>query len=334
MYVSTSPSLMLACVQPRYGSPDVLRVEEVARPAPGPGEVLVRVHAASVCRGDVHLLTGELWLVRTVYGLTRPKRPITGQNVAGVVAAVGDGVTALAVGDAVFGLVTLGFAEYVVARPEELAKKPANVSFEDAACLPDSGTTALQALRDAGRIAPGHHVLVNGAAGGVGSFAVQLARHFGARVTAVCSARNVEYVRALGADDVVDYTTEDFTQRPARYDVIVDLVGNHAPSVSRGLLSPDGTYVSCTGSPSGGGSLGILLWLIRVPLAGALGRRRMVSLLTRPNSADLDTLAALTASGALRCPIEHHVALTEAPEAVRRVATGHSRGKTVISVLR
>jgi len=242
---------MRALVQPEYGSADVLRLEEVETPEIGDEEVLVRVHAASVSKGDVHLVTGKPYVVRLMFGLRRPKYRVAGQNVAGTVEAVGRSVTTLRPGDEVYGQVTCGFAEYVRARADQLAPKPARLTFEEAAAMPDSGMTALQALRDAGGLQVGQRVLINGASGGVGSFAVQIAKAMGAEVTAVCSTRHVDRVLSLGADEVIDYTKEDFARRTGHFDVMLDLVGNRSLAECKGVLKERGTFVSCAGSPEG-----------------------------------------------------------------------------------
>ncbi|MDI1442481.1 NAD(P)-dependent alcohol dehydrogenase [Polyangium sp. 6x1] len=331
--VAVGKRAMHALVQPEYGSADVLRLEEVETPEMGDDDVLVRVHAASVSKGDVHLLTGKPYLVRLGFGLRRPKYRIAGQNVAGTVEAVGRNVTTMKPGDEVYGQVTSGFAEYVRTRADALAPKPTRLSFEQAAAMPDSGMTALQALRDAGRLQAGQRVLINGASGGVGSFAVQIAKSMGADVTAVCSTRHVDKVRSLGADEVVDYTKEDFTRQTGRFDVMLDLVGNRSLSACREVLKPTGTYVSCAGSP-GGQWVGPIVWIMKVMLTGAFASQRMTSFLTKPRREDLIALSDLVEAGALWPVIERQYTLREAADAVRHVAEGHAQGKTVIIVQR
>jgi NADPH:quinone reductase-like Zn-dependent oxidoreductase len=321
---------MRAIVQPTYGSPEVLRLEEVARPTLGDDDVLVRVHAAAVCRGDVHLVTGKPWPLRLAFGLLRPSRRIAGQDIAGRVEAVGARVTSLRVGDDVFGQVTAGFADYVCAPAARLAPKPRNLGFDEAAAVPDSGMTALQALRDGCRLEAGQHVLINGASGGVGTFAVQIAKALGATVTAVCSTRHVGMVASLGADHVVDYTREDFTARGERYDAILDLVGNRALGDLRAALAPTGIYVASAGSPDHwAGSLGFLL---SVMIAGAFRRRTMKSFMAKPSRDDLLALRDLVEAGALRPVIERRFALEDTAAAVGHVAAGHAQGKTVIAI--
>lgn len=322
---------MQALIQPEYGSADILRLEEVETPVLGDDDVLVRVRAASVCRGDVHLLTGKPYLMRLGFGLRRPRHRIAGQNVAGTVEAVGRNVTALKPGDEVYGQVTCGFAEYVRARADELAPKPAGLTFEQAAAMPDSGMTALQALRDAGRLQAGQAVLINGASGGVGTFAVQIAKAMGAEVTAVCSTRHVDKVRSLGADEVIDYTRDDFARHTGRFDLMLDLVGNRSPAECKAVLKPTGTYVSCSGS-TGGQWIGPIVWIARVMLAGAFESRRMTPFLTRPRREDLIALNELVEAGSLAPVIERRYTLREAAEAVRHVAEGHAQGKSVITV--
>lgn len=323
---------MKAIIQPEYGSADVLRLETVGKPVAREDEVLIAVRAASVCKGDVHILTGTPYLLRLMgYGLLRPKnRP--GQNVAGRVEAVGKNVTTLRPGDEVFGQVPHGgFAEYVCAPEDTLAPKPTNLTFEQAAAVPDSGLTALQGLRDIGHLQPGHKVLINGASGGVGTFAVQIAKSLGAEVTAVCSTRHVDKVRSIGADQVIDYTQDDFAQRGQRYDVMLDLVGNRSLSDCKKVLNPKGVYVSSAGSP-GGNWIGPFVWLIKVVLAGAFASQKMTPFMVQPQSDDLIVLKELIEAGKVTPVIERQYALEETPDALRHVAEGHAQGKTVITV--
>ncbi|MDC0716816.1 NAD(P)-dependent alcohol dehydrogenase [Nannocystis bainbridge] len=324
------PASMRAIVQSAYGGPEVLRLEEVARPEVGAGEVLVRVHAASVSRGDVHLLTGKPYLLRLMFGLRRPKQRVAGQNVAGVVAAVGPGVTAFAPGQRVFGLVQAGFAEYVRAPAERWAVMPAEASFAEAAALPDAGMTALQGLRDVGKLQAGQRALIVGASGGVGTMAVQVARALGAEVTAVCSTRHVQTVMSLGAARVIDYTREDYAALPERHDVVFDMIGDRSLAICRSLLTPTGVYVACAGG--GGEWLGPMGRLTRMMLRNALPGPRMASLMTAPRQADLQLLAELVAAGKLRPVIEHTYALAETGAALGHVAAGHTQGKVVITV--
>ncbi|MFY0579985.1 NAD(P)-dependent alcohol dehydrogenase [Cystobacter fuscus] len=323
---------MNAIIQPAYGSVEVLRFEEVERPVLGDGEVRVRVHAAAVCQGDVHLLTGTPYLVRLVFGLLRPKRRIAGQEVAGTVEEVGPRVTVLKPGDEVYGQVPGGaFAEYVCAPADLFAPKPANLTFEQAAAVPISGVTALQGLRDVGQLKPGQKVLINGASGGVGTFAVQIAKALGAQVTAVCSTRHVDKVRSLGADRVIDYTREDFTRGPVRYDVMLDLVGNRPATACRAVLEPKGVFVSSAGSP-GGNWIGPVVWMLGVMLAGMFGGQKMTSLMAMPRREDLLVLRSLIEAGKVTPVIERRYALRETAAALSHVAEGHAQGKTVILV--
>jgi len=323
---------MKAILQPAYGSADVLELADVDRPTIGDDDVLVRVHAAAVCKGDVHLLTGRPYAIRLGFGLRRPSRRIAGQDIAGTVEAVGKNVTTLAPGAEVFGQVTGGFAEYVAAPADRLAPKPSNLTFEQAAAVPDSGMTALQGLRDAGRLQPGQRVLINGASGGVGTSAVQIAKALGAEVTAVCSTRHVARVASLGADHVIDYTRDDFVRLGPVHDLMFDLVGNRPLRDCRAVLKPHGIYVSSSGSAGGDDWLGPIWWLLKVKLANAFVSQTTLALLARPKQADLLFLRSLVESGKLTPVIEHRFSLEDARAAVHHVAAGHAQGKTVIAV--
>ncbi|MDE1673579.1 MULTISPECIES: NAD(P)-dependent alcohol dehydrogenase [Nocardia] len=321
---------MSAIVAPRYGSSDVLRTETVPRPVAVAGSVLIRMRAAAVSRGDVHLLTGKPYAIRLGFGLRRPKDPIIGHDLAGEVVEVGAGVVEFDRGDLVFGAVDAGaFAEYVCVPVERLARVPDGLTVAEAAALPDSGMTALQGLRDVGGLRAGQKALVNGASGGVGTSAVQIAKALGAEVTAVCSTRHVEQLRSLGADRVIDYTTADFTRGTDRYDVLLDLVGNRSLTACRRVLAPKGVFVSSAGAP-GGDWLGPVLWVGKVVLTGLVVSQTMRPLLMRPRRADLEFLAGLAAEGKLRPVIERRCPLTAAAAAVGHVAGGHAQGKTVI----
>jgi len=243
---------MQAIVYHRYGSPDVLELEEIPKPAPAEDQVLIRVHAASVNPYDWHFLRATPSFIRLFTGLRRPKFPRLGADVAGVVEAVGAKVTPFKPGDDVFGTAKGSFAEYACATASQLAVKPQEISFEQAACLPIAGITALQGLRDKGKAQTGQNVLINGAAGGVGTFAVQIAKSLGARVTGVCSTRNVELLRSIGADEVIDYTREDFAHSTQRYDLLFDLVGNRSLADCLRAVQPHGTYISCSGGGQNG----------------------------------------------------------------------------------
>ncbi|WP_433731222.1 NAD(P)-dependent alcohol dehydrogenase [Nocardia sp. CA-129566] len=324
---------MNAIVAPKYGSSEVLRAEVVDRPEPGSGEVLVRVRAAAVCQGDVHLLTGKPYLIRLLgFGIRRPKYRVIGHDLAGEVVALGPDVRTFHIGDEVYGAVVSGaFAEYVRVPVDTLAPKPAGFTFDDAAALPDGGMTALQGLRAVGQLRAGQSVLVNGASGGVGTFAVQIAKALGAEVAAVCSTRHREIVRTLGADRVIDYTTEDFARQQHRYDVILDLIGNRSLADCRRVLTPKGVFVSSAGAP-GGNWLGPITWIAKVLLANIFATQTLRPLLMRPRSADLAFLSDLAERGELKPLIEGRHPLSDAAIAVAHVAQGHAQGKTVILV--
>lgn len=323
---------MKAIVCHRYGAPEALRVEDVEKPTPGDGEVLIRVRAASLNAYDSGLMRGRPPILRLFLGLHRPKVRL-GRDVAGRVESVGRSVTQFKPGDDVFGICRGSLAEYACASESSLAAKPANVSFEVAAAVPLAGLTALQGLREAGRIQPGQRVLINGAGGGVGTFAVQFAKSFGADVTGVCSARNVEMVGSIGADRVVDYTRTDFTRSAQRYDLIFDLVANHSFFACRRVLSPQGILVAA----GVGGADGRRFWrrLGRM-LTGALIARftsqRVGFFVTRLKQADLVTLAGLLESRKVTPVIDSRHRLSDTSEAFRRLAEGHARGKIVVTV--
>lgn len=325
-------STMTAIVAPRYGTGSVLRTEVTARPDPRPDEVLVRVRAASVCQGDAHLLTGTPYLLRLGFGLRRPKDPIIGHDLAGEVVAVGHEVTEFRCGETVFGSVNSGaFAEYVCVAERRLALAPSGLSVEEAAALPDSGMTALQGLRDVGQLRAGQTVLINGASGGVGTAAIQLAKALGAEVTAVCSTRHIEVMTSLGADQVIDYTAEDFTASGRHYDVLLDLIGNRSLRDCRRVLAPKGIFVSSAGAP-GGNWAGPIIWMGKMMLANLFVGQKIGILLMRPRRIDLEFLAGLAAAGKLRPLIEKRYPLARAAEAVQHVLDGHAQGKTVILV--
>jgi NADPH:quinone reductase-like Zn-dependent oxidoreductase len=324
---------MKAIAQSRYGEPhDVLELRDVARPEPGEHEVLVRVRASSVNPADWFELVGRPYVLRLMFGLSRPKAPIRGKDVAGTVESVGAGVTRWRPGAAVFGELAGGaHAEFVVAGEEELAAAPTGLDLAQAAAVPLAGITALQGLRDAAGVRPGQRVLVNGASGGVGTFAVQIATSLGAHVTGVCSGANLDLVTSLGADEVIDYTRDDFTRGGERYDVVFDLVGSHAPTAHRRILRPGGVYVSATGMP-GGSLLGPLPFLLRVMLSSLLGGPRMKPFAAKPNPEDLAVLAGMIESGQLRPVIDRTYGLADCAAALARQGEGHARGKTVVTV--
>jgi NADPH:quinone reductase-like Zn-dependent oxidoreductase len=325
-----SGATMHAIVRRRYGTPDVLSYEEIPRPVPGEHEVLVRVCAAGASIGDHHIVTGKPYVIRpAVGGLIRPGHLVPGSAMAGRVEAAGAQVTTLRPGNEVFGETTSGaFAEYVVVRADRLAPKPRNQSFEEAAATPWA-VTPLQALRDAGGVKTSDRVLINGASGGVGSWGVQIARAFGAHVTAVCSTRNLARVRALGADEVIDYTTTDFVRGRPRFDVMLDTVGNRSLLDCRRVLVPTGTLVSTSGGDSG------LRWLRRLAamiLISSLSTRKLKPFVVRLNQKDLLVLKELVEAGKIKAAIERRYALRDTAEALRHVGEGHAQGQTVIQV--
>ena len=326
------PSTMKAVTQYEYGLVEKLRIEHLPTPRPGENEVLVRMHSAAICKGDVHLMTGKPYVTRLMFGLRRPKHVVIGQELSGTVVCVGPGVHDLRVGDAVFGQVGRGaFAEYVCAPANRLVRKPPELTFEQAAALGDSALTAIQALRDVGDVRPGYRVLINGASGGVGTFAVQIAKALGAHVTAVCSTRHAETVLHIGADQVVDYTSDDFVAHGSRnrFDVLLDLVGNRTLAECKRVLAPHGALVSCTGS-QGRDLLGPIRWLVGVWAVDKWSKQKLRCFLVRINSDDLRTLAEMARSGKITPIIEQVHRLDDAPEAMRHVESGHAQGKTVL----
>jgi NADPH:quinone reductase-like Zn-dependent oxidoreductase len=321
---------MRAVKYDRYGDFDQLEVREVPVPAPGEGEVRVRVRAAALHVGDCFGVRGNPFLMRMVSGLLRPKLGIPGFDVAGVVEAVGASVTAFAPGDEVFGACEGSCAEFVVTKADHLTTKPAGVSFEDAAALPTSGLAALHALRDTAGLEAGQHLLVNGASGGVGSYAVQIAKSLGAEVTGVCSSKNVELVQSLGADAVIDYTGEDFADGGARFDVIFDNVENRSLADCRRALTPEGTLVLNSGTGASG--FAMMTRLLKPVLLNPFVRQRLLRYLSMPNSADLELLGSMAAEGTLRPLIDRIVGLEEVAEALIHIDTGHARGKVVVRI--
>ncbi|MDJ0322417.1 NAD(P)-dependent alcohol dehydrogenase [Cryobacterium sp. PH31-AA6] len=322
---------MRAIVQHAYGTADVLHLERIERPAIKPDEVLIRVRAAGVNHADWVYTSGRPLLARLAFGLRKPKQPVRGRDVAGVVEAVGEGVTRFRPNDAVFGEVDGGsFAEYTVARQDLLALKPVGLTFEQAAVVPVSARTALQGLRDTGKLRPGQSVLINGASGGVGTFAVQIARALGAEVTGVCSRRNVELVRSLGADQVIDYTYEDFTRSGRRYDLIFDSIGNHSINSLRRALTPTGTLVLSSGT--GGRVLGPMGRIIRARLLSLVVGQTLTTGMLARSTETLDELRALFDSGAVTPVIERTYPLSETADAVRHFAEEHARAKIAITV--
>ncbi|MGA2569131.1 MAG: NAD(P)-dependent alcohol dehydrogenase [Terracidiphilus sp.] len=321
---------MKAIVYRKNGPPDVLTCEEIEKPTPKEAEVLIKVNAAAVNPLDYHLMKGGPALARLLFGVRKLKVP--GVDVAGVVEAAGSGVTKFKAGDAVFGACRGAFAEYAIAPESALAAKPESVPFEDAAASPIAALTALQGLRNRGKIQPGQSVLINGASGGVGTFAVQFAKYFGAQVTAVCSARNAELVRSLGADRVVDYAQEDFSKGTARYDLILDLAGNHPFSACKCVLNPQGIHVGA-GILAGSKSLLVMLGgLIGALLVSRFSRQKFVTYVAKANREDLSFIGELLANGKLKPVIDKRYRLIEVPEAMRVQGTWHARGKLVVNV--
>jgi len=323
---------MKAIVQDTYGSTDVLKLRDVDKPEIGDDEVLVNVQAAGVDRGVWHQMSGLPYPIRIAgYGIRTPKNPVPGMAVAGVVEAVGEGVTRFEPGDEVFGVAKGAFAEYARASADKLAPKPADLTFEQAAAVPVSGSTALQGLRDQGRVEPGQKVLVIGASGGVGTFAVQLAKAFGAEVTGVCSTAKMDLVRSLGADQVIDYTRDDFADGQHHYDVILDIGGNASLSRLRRALTPKGRLV-ITGGETEGRWLGGTDRQIRALMLSPFVSQKLGTFIASPNHQDLVVLKELIDAGKVTPAIDRTCPLSEAPEAIQYVAEGRARGKVVITI--
>jgi len=321
---------MKAIFRDAYGSADVLELREIDKPVPKDDGLLLKVHAASVNPLDWHVLRGEPFLVRLMgFGLLKPKHNILGADMAGRVEAVGKNVTLFNVGDEVFGSGMGGFAEYACLRENTAAHKPANLAFEQAATVPVAGLTALQALRDHGRIQRGQHVLINGASGGVGTFAVQIAKALGAHVTGVCSGKNVEMVRSIGADHVIDYTREDFWMSGKQYDLIVDNAAFYSIGKPLRALKATGIYVGVGGSSS---TASVLQSLIFNPIIAKIKGRRVVSFMADLNQADLVFIKELLEAGKVVPVIDKEYSLSETPQAIRYVEGGHTRGKVVITI--
>lgn len=327
----TADSTMPAVVHDRYGSAEVLRLAEIARPQIADNEVLLRVHAAGLDRGMWHVMTGTPYLFRLAIGIRRPRYPVLGLDVAGAVVSVGSAVTRFAVGDEVFGFGKGSLAEYAVAREDKLARKPGNLSFEQAAVVPVSAATALQALCDVGRIEHGQRILIVGASGGVGSYAVQLAKALGAEVTGVCSTAKLDLVRSLGADHVIDYTRDDFVDGTSQYDLVVDIGGNSAVSRLRRALTPRGTLVIVGGEEGGRWTGGIDRQLRALALSPFL-RQRLTNFIARQRSTDLDRLSELIEAGSVTPSFHRTYPLAEAAQAMRQLEAGQVRGKIAITV--
>lgn len=324
---------MKAIVYTKYGSPDVLNLEEVREPTPRDDEVLIKVHAASVNARDWRLLRADPFLVRLNLGLLKPKHNTLGSDIAGRVEAVGGNVKQFQPGDEVFGDLSGGgfggggFAEYVCARENALVSKPADMTFEEAAAVPMAAVTALQGLRDKGRIQPGQKVLINGASGGVGTFAVQIAKSFGAEVTGVCSTRKSDMVRSIGADHVIDYTQEDFTRNGQRYDLILAVNGYRPISDYKRALNVKGIYVMV-----GGSTAQIFQALLLGPWMSMIGSKKMGALTAKPDQEDLVFVKELLETGKVVPTIDRRYPLSEVGEAIRHLEEGHARGKVVITL--
>jgi NADPH:quinone reductase-like Zn-dependent oxidoreductase len=325
---------MKAIVYYDYGSPDVLKCEEIEKPTPGDDEVLIKVRAAAVNPLDWRLMRGVPPIFRILLGLRKPKvrRPNrTGRDVAGQVEAVGRNVTQFKPSDEVFGACRGAFAEYACAPESALVLKPHNVTFDQAASVPVAAITALQGLRDKGQIQPGQRVLINGAAGGVGTFAVQIAKSFGAEVTGVCSTRNVDMVRSIGADRVIDYTQEDFTKMSQQYDLIFDLMANHSLSACRRVLNPKGIYIRA-GAGTRSSMIGLVASLIIALVLSRLASQKFVTFVAKVRKEDLTIISELMKDGKVTPVIDMRYRLSEVPEAIRYLEQGHARGKVVITL--
>jgi NADPH:quinone reductase-like Zn-dependent oxidoreductase len=327
----TQSTRMQAIVQDTYGTAAVLRERDVARPEIGPGQVLVRVRAAGVNIADWAVMSGLPYIARPVYGMRKPKHAIRGTDVAGTIEAVGPGVTRFKVGDEVFGWCVGSFANFAAASEDGLAIMPANLTFEEAASVPMAGLVALLALRDHGKVKPGEMVLINGASGGIGTFAIQIAKSMGADVTGVCSTRNVELVRSLGADNVIDYTKEDFTKGAWVYDFILDNVANHSLTELRHVLAPAGMLV-----PNGGGFGNRWMAsggrLVRAAVLFRFGDQELGNFLLSQKLEDLLVLKGLIETGKVTPVMDRAFTLSETGQAINHVATGHARGKVAITV--
>ncbi|HJZ68998.1 MAG TPA: NAD(P)-dependent alcohol dehydrogenase, partial [Blastocatellia bacterium] len=314
-----------------YGSADVLKCEEVAKPTPKDNEVLIRVRAASINPLDWRMMKGTPSLLRIFFGFRKPRHGRPGRDVAGQLEAVGRNVTQFKAGDDVFGACDSTIAEYTCARESAVAIKPEKLTFEQAASIPVAGLSALQGLRDKGKVQPGQKVLINGAAGGVGTFAVQLAKYFGAHVTGVCSTRNVEFVKSIGADAVIDYTKQDFTEREERYDVILECVGNKSVAECRHVLNANGRHIM-VGAAHDPTLIDLFAPLIKAFLLSPFSSRKSIPFIAKPREEDLELLGDLIASGKLTPVIDRSYNLSEVPAAMRYLEAGHARGKVVIVV--
>ena len=322
---------MKAIINTTYGSPDVLRLVELETPTPAADEVLIRIHAASVNAYDWHLLRADPFLLRLSMGFFRPRNPMLGADVAGQIVAIGRDVTQFKPGDEIYGDLSAcgngGFAEYVAVPEKYVARKPASLTFEQAAAVPMAAVTALQGLRDVGSVQPGHKVLINGASGGVGTFAVQIAKALGAEVTAVCSTSKIDLTQSLGADHVIDYAKEDFTRNGRQYDLILAVNGDRSLGDYERVLMPNGTYAMVGGSNSQ-----IFQALLRGPIKSRSGGKRFTTVSAKPNQADLEVMNDLIETGRVRPVVDRCYPLSETAEALRYVEAGHARGKVVITI--
>ena len=323
---------MKAIVRPRYGASDVLELANLPKPTSGENEVLIRVRAAGLNPFDWHVMRGTPWFLRLFTGLWKPKSIRLGVDVAGTVVGLGQGVTEFRLGDEVFGAADGALAEYVCGQVSGLVSRPEDVSSEAAAAVPIAGLTALQALRDKGLLKPGQRVLINGAAGGVGTFAVQIAKWKGAHVSGVCSARNKELVRSIGADRAIDYTGEDFAAESERYDVIFDLVGNRPLADFRKVLKADGAFIGCGGGGPETPAGQLLIGMLKQMVVGWFTKQKLVGVLAKRSKADLDVLRELLGNGLIKPVIDRTYTLAEVPDAIRYLEGGHARGKVVIQV--
>lgn len=322
---------MKAIVQDAYGSAEVLRQDNIDVPEPSAGELLVRVRAAGVDRGVWHLMTGEPYIARLAIGFRRPRNRVPGMDVAGVVEGVGAGVNGFAVGDEVFGIGKGTYAEFAVVPAKKLVLKPDGLPFEQAAAVPISGLTALHAVRDVGNVQPGRSVLVIGAAGGVGTYAVQISKAAGAKVTGVCSTAKLDLVRSIGADHVVDYTRDDIVDLGERYDIVIDIAGNRTLRQLRRVLAPKGTLV-IVGGEEGGRWLGGIERNLWASLWSPFIGQRMRALVPRERREDIEMLAEMIAAGAFTPVVDRTFSLADTADAIRYLEGGHARGKVVVTV--
>lgn len=323
---------MHAITYHHYGTPDVLSFAEISKPVPAAEEVLVRVHAAAVNPYDWHFVRGAPKFIRIMTGLGHPRFSGVGADLSGVVEAAGASATRFKPGDAVFGMARGAFAEFACAPEKQLALKPEGITFEQAAAIPIAGVTALQGLRDRAHLLPEQTVLINGAAGGVGTFAVQIAKLLGAEVTGVCSTHNLDLVRSLGADHAIDYTREDFTRSPDRYDAIFDLVGNRSLTDLRRVLRPRGVLVSCGGGGPDTSSMKMLWWMLGKMLVAPFTSQKLKGVLAKINSTDLEQLGAWAAEGHLKPVLDRNYPLAQTADAIRYVEQCHAHGKVTIAV--